>query len=279
MRRLGASLFSYIAVLVTLAGCEPLADLSKDGGAEGGAAPGVCNLACIRGTHCVVSDNGPSCEPDDLPDAGTGPGVCNLACIRGTHCVVTDSGPHCQPDAEPEDAGGGVSCGPRTCSSDQICCSPSCGICGTKGGLCPAIACVVDAGQPASSCAAAQCPEQTYCDDISGTAKCIPLPSCDGMECDAGSSCELVQVQCIRAPCPPQPQCVPSTPRVCNLACKLGTHCVVSSSGPKCVADGDAGVACGGRSCAAGQICCSASCGICGSAGGACPAIACAPDL
>jgi hypothetical protein len=31
--------------------------------------------------------------------------------------------------------------------------------------------------------------------------------SCD-LKCDSGSHCELVQVECIRAPCPPQQECV-----------------------------------------------------------------------
>jgi hypothetical protein len=62
----------------------------------------------------------------------------------------------------------------------------------------------------ASSCAAVLCAVNTYCDDIGGQAKCLPLPSCVDHPCPDGQSCELVQVQCIRAPCPPQPACVPS---------------------------------------------------------------------
>ncbi len=252
--------------------CVPDDEAVSDAGTS--PAPGVCNLACIQGTHCVAASGGPSCVPDEAAsDAGSssGPHVCNLACIRGKHCVVTANGPSCIPN-DAEDAGARTPCGTNTCGADETCCSPSCGICGAKGGLCPAIACPVDAGASGASCAATSCPTGTYCDDISGSAQCIPLPSCDTVRCAAGTTCELVQVQCIRAPCPPQPQCVPS---VCNLACRAGTHCVVTSAGQTCEAD-DAGVACGSRTCAAGQICCSASCGICGTRGGACPAIACA---
>jgi hypothetical protein len=113
----------------------------------------------------------------------------------------------------------------------------------------------VDAASTPSSCAATTCPVGNYCDDITGSAKCIAAPSCDTVKCMAGTVCELVTVQCIRAPCPAQPQCVAS---------------------PGSGADG--GVACGKRTCATGQRCCSASCGICGSASGACPAIACVPE-
>ena len=60
-----------------------------------------------------------------------------------------------------------------------------------------------------ASCAAILCETNTYCDEIDGQAKCIPLPSCDTQECPEGQHCELDQVQCIRAPCPPQPVCKP----------------------------------------------------------------------
>lgn len=32
--------------------------------------------------------------------------------------------------------------------------------------------------------------------------------TCANVRCMAGTHCEMVQVQCIRAPCPPLPQCV-----------------------------------------------------------------------
>ena len=35
----------------------------------------------------------------------------------------------------------GVSCGSKTCASDEYCCSESCGICEREGAMCPAIAC------------------------------------------------------------------------------------------------------------------------------------------
>lgn len=34
-------------------------------------------------------------------------------------------------------------------------------------------------------------------------------PSCDDVTCDAGETCELQQVVCVRAPCYPRPVCVP----------------------------------------------------------------------
>jgi hypothetical protein len=103
-----------------------------------------------------------------------------------------------------------------------------------------------DAGTGAG-CAATLCPVDTYCDDISGSAQCLPLPSCKTVKCSAGYHCELNAVQCIRAPCPAQPQCVPDA----------------------------AGAACGKATCAAGLECCNASCGTCVKPGMACIQIAC----
>ena len=71
-------------------------------------------------------------------------------------------------------------------------------------------ACEPDGSATGASCAATLCATGTYCDDAGGTARCIALPSCDASECADGQHCELVQVQCVRAPCPPQPSCVPN---------------------------------------------------------------------
>ncbi len=39
-------------------------------------------------------------------------------------------------------------------------------------------------------------------------------PTCDDVQCGAGEVCELQDVDCVRAPCPPLPVCVPE-PQVC----------------------------------------------------------------
>jgi hypothetical protein len=255
--------------------------------------PGACNLACKQGSHCTVGAQGPACVPDTQPpvvtedagtptkerDAGAPPTeTCSLACGTGHHCQLTPKGPHCVVDEKAVDAGTETACGSETCAADEKCCSASCGICEPRGGACPAIACpVVDAEVPKQTCANTKCPARTYCDDITGTAECKQLPSCDTVKCTATTTCELVQVQCVRAPCPPLPMCVPKETQVCNLACKVGTHCAILGNGPKCEAD-DQNVSCGKKTCSAGQICCNAGCGICGSPNGACPAIACVPS-
>jgi hypothetical protein len=68
-------------------------------------------------------------------------------------------------------------------------------------------------GAPSTSsrfCAIVVCGPNTHCDDSSGEARCLPSPSCVNHQCPHGQSCELVQLQCTRSPCPEQPACVPS---------------------------------------------------------------------
>lgn len=254
--------------------------------------PAACNLACTQGTHCAVGAQGPACVPDTKPPVGSTPDAgsanpekdagkppsetCDLSCGSGRHCLLTPKGQLCVPD-EKVDAGSETACGSETCAADEKCCSASCGLCEPRGSACPALVCPgFDAGVPKQTCANTKCPAKTYCDDITGTAECLPLPSCDTVKCTPTTTCELVQVQCFRAPCPPLPMCVPNKPQVCDLMCKVGSHCVFTANGQKCESD-DSGMSCGKNTCSAGQVCCNASCGICGSPKGACAAIACVP--
>ncbi|MBI5511266.1 MAG: hypothetical protein HY903_21095 [Deltaproteobacteria bacterium] len=57
--------------------------------------------------------------------------------------------------------------------------------------------------------------------------QCVPVtePSCDRVTCYPGSHCELQQVECFRAPCPPLPTCVPDPLTCDNVICVQGTHC------------------------------------------------------
>jgi len=84
-----------------------------------------------------------------------------------------------------------VACGKATCAAGEVCCNPSCGLCAPPDGMCT----------------------QQFCDDApDAQAGDAPrahdaLTACDEVRCEAGTHCELVQVQCIRAPCDPVPEC------------------------------------------------------------------------
>lgn len=87
---------------------------------------------------------------------------------------------------------GPVACGAATCAEGQICCNPSCGICTPPDGMCT----------------------QQFCDQVSADASIAPVApstdtSCDHVRCIGGTHCEMTAVQCVRAPCPPVPECKP----------------------------------------------------------------------
>jgi hypothetical protein len=121
----------------------------------------------------------------------------------------------------------------------------------------PAARCAPD--ETTNPCAATLCKVGETCIVLRSDppqARCVPTPpppeptpdGCARVRCKAGTHCELKPVQCIKAPCPAQPQCVP---------------------------DAGSGGACGSKTCPEGQVCCNASCGLCAPPGGACIQIAC----
>ena len=57
------------------------------------------------------------------------------------------------------------------------------------------------------------CPPISYCADV-----------CEPGSCPEGTRCELTQVVCVRAPCPPVAECVPTDP-CAGVRCAAGTHC------------------------------------------------------
>ncbi len=247
--------------------CPPIEQCVLD--SIGGTACG--DTSCAQGLVCCNASCGICTPPDGAciqiacePEPDPTVTCANVRCIAGTTCVETPEGPQCQPNEENP-------CNLADCAPNTIC----------KAVDGEAVCEPVDV-EPAS-CAATLCPVDTYCDDISGTAVCIALPSCDGLSCEAGQHCELREVQCIRAPCPPQPACVDDADKECRNPCETvrcgkGTHCeavdVVCITTPCCaVAEckPDAGgTRCGDSVCGAGAYCCNESCGICAPKGGAC---------
>jgi hypothetical protein len=80
---------------------------------------------CLRNADRSCGWEVIACPPDAC--------IQNVLCAIGTHFDNDPAVCACVPD--------GVQCGTRTCGADQVCCSPSCGICGIQGGVCPDIAC------------------------------------------------------------------------------------------------------------------------------------------
>lgn len=104
-------------------------------------------------------------------------------CKRGPQKIET-------PEGEGDEVAKDVRCGQIVCHDGQICCNPSCGICAPPDGMCT----------------------QQFCDapeTADGTPAALPdaPTSCDNVRCAAGTHCELVEVQCIQAPCHARPEC------------------------------------------------------------------------
>ena len=109
-------------------------------------------------------------------------GLMAIACHRATKRVEKN-----EPGAGEENSGP-VKCGQVMCGEGQICCNPSCGICTAPDVMCT----------------------QQFCDTPekpgNGSA---PVVTCDTVRCVEGTHCEMVEVQCVRAPCHPVPECKP----------------------------------------------------------------------
>jgi hypothetical protein len=225
----------------SVCGCEP------DGGGEAGSGGGggPCGpVDCDEGQVCCNESCGICTEPGGFcteqfcePDAGPGPDPSAPHCggITGEGCpgagmCADDPSDDCDPEnggadcgglctcsgaavlclegtffnddpaicaCEPQD-GGGVPCGPSTCAEGQVCCNESCGICTEPDGACT----------------------QQFCEPPDGG-------TCD-MTCDAGQHCELVDVVCVQAPCPPLPECVdsPFCGGIAGFACPGEGECL-----------------------------------------------------
>jgi hypothetical protein len=64
---------------------------------------------------------------------------------------------------------------------------------------------------------------------------------CAALQCPANSRCEVEQVLCVRAPCPPIARCVPvdvkpnPQPGCAVTLCSPNTQCIETREGPRCV--------------------------------------------
>jgi len=156
---------------------------------------------------------------------------------------------------EPDEAPPGPACGKINCAHGEVCCNASCSICTPPDGMCTQQICESDlpAAVPGSQGGASPAPGEVppASAAVNGGPVDESRMTCANVRCMAGTHCEMVQVQCVRAPCDPVPECKPD------------------------VAPQAAGTACGKNTCAAGQVCCNDSCGICTEPGKGCIKMLC----
>ncbi|MCB9539980.1 MAG: hypothetical protein H6704_27520 [Myxococcales bacterium] len=270
---------------------------------EDTCAPSGCMCDAETGTWiCTADCAGGECRPvGDLCDTPNPQGCRATGCPEGQACVVDDtcvpSNCMCDPEGGwicTDDCGGGVcrpeggacegpnpqGCRETGCPAGQQCadvdaCIPSSCVCDAETG---AWACTEDcnggecvAGPDA--CAAVRCGENQTCRIFAETGEAYCADTCEGRACREGSHCELVEVQCVRAPCPPVAQCVPDgcegpNPQGClrdgcpaGEACVVGDACVPSA----CRCDPESGLwactrDCGGGTCEPRDPCAGVRC-------------------
>ena len=113
-----------------------------------------------------------------------------LACRRGESVSVRAA--ERKSDADLTQPAQQVACGATLCALGEVCCNPSCGICTARDGMCT----------------------QQFCDDAPRGAQAgEPLPppppaTCETVRCREGTTCTMVDVECLRAPCERVPRCV-----------------------------------------------------------------------
>jgi hypothetical protein len=301
----------------------------EDAGTSGDApfCGGIAGIACPGAGMCV-DDPGDDCDPEHGGADCGGLCRCGVTAMCNTGLVFDNSPEVCT--CVPAGGGGkGVKCGPSTCAKGEVCCNESCGYCTAPGESCTEEFCggvpggeecgnvTCDAGQVCCNASCGICTEpggfctQQACEPDDEEPR--PGEPCD-LDCDPGQHCEYIEVQCIQAPCPPQPECVDDTrcggfaglpcPGAGSCADDPGDDCDPENGGADCGGvcecnaiglcvdgtvwnpspsvcgcegepTGGGGAECGNVTCPAGQECCNASCGICTDPGGACIQIAC----
>jgi hypothetical protein len=174
--------------------------LSADGGGAGGSSNGGdTGSGASQSTGGAVTGSGGASHATGGATQGSG-GSTTQATGGATHgsggstMQATGGSTHGTGGSS-----GGVACGKNTCSAGEICCSASCGICGPRGGACPAIVCQppppIDAGRP--------CIDNVAC--IKGTAwsstQCKCVPTTTGGTCATAADCHLVSNYCDSCNC------------------------------------------------------------------------------
>ncbi len=179
-----------------------------------------------------------------------------LACNAGPQPAGTNTTGASEGQEQP--ATHGPACGKVICAVGEVCCNPSCSVCTAPDGMCTQQLCMDDEQR-----AAIEAQTESPATNKPATKEPPPAPeaepsgmSCANVRCMAGTHCKMVQVQCVRAPCNPVPQCTPDA---------TTTPTPTPAPGPV-----SAGPACGKKTCAVGQTCCNASCGICTAPGDGC---------
>ncbi|KAL8613702.1 hypothetical protein ACOMHN_029794 [Nucella lapillus] len=195
--------------------------------------PPCAVVLCSSGHVCVDGKCVPIKKPGQCPKP-QGAGICISLCesdqdCKGNNkCCSNGCGQICK-NPVPE-----ITCANVLCSEGTVCVEtdngPKC--VRVRPGKCPQFRCPIPfPPQCLDECKYDdQCPAgKKCCNGCKGCRQCftpfgVPANPCDKVKCKPDEVCKLEQVQCVRAPCPPQPTCVPKDkpghcPRIYLLIC------------------------------------------------------------
>ncbi len=227
--------------------CEPFTWGGCGGNENNFESPDLCREACGGGTPCADIECQPhqKCRIFDEPGQGPMPycaDTCDdFPCPSGTTCQLSDVTcirepcppvARCvpNPDAclQPVEVGPCEAAIPRWYFDAETgrCDDFRYGGCGGNDNNFPTLEECRDAcaGEEPNPCELVRCRAGAECRvHRNADGELIPYcaDTCRDFPCPPGTSCELVEVQCVREPCPPVAQCS-DRPNVCRLAPETG---------------------------------------------------------
>jgi hypothetical protein len=200
--------------------CQEEADELRRTCAEHCFVPPTCDdVVCREGDVCQVRDGQVECVPEPTP------GCDDHVCPDRHHCHATNNGPVCARDHGCEDTNcpDGWMCeeiqGMAQCSDGPLTCLQRCHrVQETQQYLC-----VYHEGRAPLECIQEATEDRAECN-----ARC-EAPSCDGVQCPDGETCQVRDGQVA---------CVPVQVRNCgNTVCPGRHHCHETENGPVCARD------------------------------------------
>lgn len=202
--------------------CDPLPECVPVAPPCGDDSELVCDMLppdCDDSQEVAIIDGCFECVPAGYCDEPHPPSCDTVSCPEGSECVLQD-----------------VDCVQEPCYPQPICVetTPTCN----------------DGSDVVCEMVPPDCDDSQELAIIDGCYECVPAgscgeptnPTCDNVDCEEGYQCEMQDVVCVQAPCPPVPVCV-ETKQACawDGDCADNQQCIVGDDiclpPPDCTGD------------------------------------------